>query len=56
VFTIYLPYLPEARDFSSSLCVQTGSDAEPASYPVGTEGPFPVAKRDRGKMLTTHRI
>jgi hypothetical protein len=28
----------EAEDFSSSLCVQTGSGAHPASYPVGTGG------------------
>jgi hypothetical protein len=31
----------EAEDFSSSLCVQTGSEARPASYPMGTGGPFP---------------
>jgi hypothetical protein len=30
-----------AEDFSSSPCVQTGSEAHPASYPVGTGGPFP---------------
>jgi hypothetical protein len=30
----------EAKDFSSSLCVQTGSGAHPASCAVGTEGPF----------------
>jgi hypothetical protein len=32
----------DARDFSSSLCVQTGSGAHPASCPMdagGTEGP-----------------
>jgi hypothetical protein len=28
----------EAEDFSSSLCVQTGSGAHPASYPMGTGG------------------
>jgi hypothetical protein len=32
--------LTEAKDFLSSLCVQTGSEAYPASYPVGTRGPF----------------
>jgi hypothetical protein len=31
----------EAKDFSSSLCVQTGSGAHPASCPVGTGDPFP---------------
>jgi hypothetical protein len=29
-----------AWDFSSSLSVQTGSRAHPASYPMGTGGPF----------------
>jgi hypothetical protein len=28
------------EDFSSNLCVQTGSGAHPASYPMGTGGPF----------------
>jgi hypothetical protein len=28
----------EAKDFSSSLCVQTSSEAQPASYPIGTRG------------------
>jgi hypothetical protein len=27
-----------AEDFSSSHCVQTGSEAHPAPYPVGTGG------------------
>jgi hypothetical protein len=31
----------ETEDFSSSLCVQTGSGAHPASYTIGTGGPFP---------------
>jgi len=31
----------EAKDFSSSLCVQTGSGAYPASSPMGTWGSFP---------------
>jgi hypothetical protein len=26
----------EAKDFSSSFCVRTGSEANPASYPIGT--------------------
>jgi hypothetical protein len=31
----------EARDFSFSLCVQTGSGAHPPSCPMGTGGLFP---------------
>jgi hypothetical protein len=30
-----------AEDFSSILCVQTGSGAHPASCPMGTGGSFP---------------
>jgi hypothetical protein len=30
-----------AKDFSSILCVQTGSGAHPASCTMGTGGPFP---------------
>jgi hypothetical protein len=44
----------EAKDFSSSLCVQTSSEAYPASYPMGTGGPFPGIKRGVGVTLTTH--
>jgi hypothetical protein len=44
----------EAKDSSSSLCVQTGSGAHPASCTMGTGGPFPGAKRGRGVTLTTH--
>jgi hypothetical protein len=43
-----------AKDFSSNLCVQTGSGAHPASCTMGTGGPFPVAKRGWGVTLTTH--
>jgi hypothetical protein len=32
--------LAEAREFSSNLCVQTGSGAYPASCTVGTGAPF----------------
>jgi hypothetical protein len=39
----------EAKDFSSSLCVQTVSGAQPASYPMGTEGPFPGGKSRPGR-------
>jgi hypothetical protein len=31
----------EAKDFSSSLCVQTGSEEHPASCTMGTVRPFP---------------
>jgi hypothetical protein len=39
----------EARDFFSILCVQTGSGAHPASYTMGTGGPFPGAKARPGR-------
>jgi hypothetical protein len=32
------------KDFTSSLSVQTGSEAHPASCTMGTGGPFPGAK------------
>jgi hypothetical protein len=38
-----------AEDFSSSPCVQTGSGAHPASYPVGTGSPFPWSKARPGR-------
>jgi hypothetical protein len=41
-------------DFSSSLCVQTSSEAHPASCPVGTAGSIPGVKRGWVVMLTTH--
>jgi hypothetical protein len=34
----------EAKDFSCSLCVQTGSGVHPASCTMGTGGPFPRGK------------
>jgi hypothetical protein len=37
-----------AKDFSSSLSVQTGSEAHPASCTMGTGGPFPEAKARPG--------
>jgi hypothetical protein len=43
-----------AKDFSSSVCVQTDSGAHPASCTMGTGGPFPGVKRGRGVTLTTH--
>jgi hypothetical protein len=39
----------EAEDFSSSPCVQTGSGAHPASYPMGTGGSFPGGKARPGR-------
>jgi hypothetical protein len=38
-----------AKDFSSSLCVQTGSGAHPASCTMGTGGPFPGGKAWPGR-------
>jgi hypothetical protein len=37
-----------AKDFSSSLCVQTGSGAHPDSCTMGIEGPFPGGKSAAG--------
>jgi hypothetical protein len=39
----------EAKDFSSSLCVQTRSEAHPASCTMGTGGPFPGGKARPGR-------
>jgi hypothetical protein len=41
----------EENDFSSSLCVQTSSEAHPASYPMSTG-----VKRGRLVRLTTHLV
>jgi hypothetical protein len=45
-----------AKDFSSNLCVQTGSGAHPASCTMGTGVLSPGVKRGRGVMLTTHPL
>jgi hypothetical protein len=37
------------KNFFSSLCVQNGSEANPASYPMGTGGPFPGGKTGPGR-------
>jgi hypothetical protein len=37
------------KDFSSNLCVQTGSGAYPASCPIGTGVPFPGGKARPGR-------
>jgi hypothetical protein len=41
--------LTEAENFSSNLCVQTGSGAHPASCTVGTGGSFPGGKARPGR-------
>jgi hypothetical protein len=38
-----------AKEFSSSLCVQTGSGVHPASCTMGTGGPFPGGKERPGR-------
>jgi hypothetical protein len=38
-----------AEDFSSSLCLQTGSGAHPAFCTMGTGGPFPGGKARPGR-------
>jgi hypothetical protein len=40
--------LAEAKDFSSSPSVQTSSEVNPASYPMGTGGPIQGVKCGRG--------
>jgi hypothetical protein len=39
----------EPKNFSSSLCAQTGSEAHQASYTIGTGGPFPGGKARPGR-------
>jgi hypothetical protein len=43
----------EVKGFPSSLCVQTGSEARPASCPIGTGVLSPGLKLGRGMTLTT---
>jgi hypothetical protein len=43
----------KANDFCSSLCVQTGSGAQPASCTMGTGVLSPAMKRGRSVTLTT---
>jgi hypothetical protein len=47
-WAIEVQSLAEARDFSSNLCVQPSSGAHPASYTMGTGGPFPRGKARPG--------
>jgi hypothetical protein len=48
----------EARDFSSSLCVQTGSEAHPVSCTMGTGGPYhgPKARPGRDADHSPHLL
>jgi hypothetical protein len=48
-WTTGVRYPTGAEDFSSSLCVQTGSGAHPASCTMNTEGPFPGGKAQPGR-------
>jgi hypothetical protein len=45
----YVGAVSTSKDFSSSLCVQTGSEAHPASCTMGTGGPFPEGKARPGR-------
>jgi hypothetical protein len=40
------------KDFSSSLCVQTSSEAHPASYPIGIGCLFPGGKARPGRDVS----
>jgi hypothetical protein len=46
---IEVRYPAETKDFSSNLCVQTGSGAHSASCTMGTGGPFPGGKARPGR-------
>jgi hypothetical protein len=46
---IEVRFLAGAKDFSSGVCVQTGSGAHPASCTMGTAGPFARAKARPGR-------
>jgi hypothetical protein len=48
-WTAGVRFLTEEEDFSSNLCVQTGSGAHPASYTMGTGGSFPGGKSRPGR-------
>jgi hypothetical protein len=49
VCTAAILILLMAEVFSSTPCVQTGSGAHPASYSVGSGGPFPGCKAQPGR-------
>jgi hypothetical protein len=46
----------KAKGFSSSHCIQTSSEAHPASYPICIGGPFQGVKLGRGVTLTVYPI
>jgi hypothetical protein len=48
-WTIGVRFPTGAEDFSSSLCVQTGSGAHPHSCTMGTGSPFPGGKARPGR-------
>jgi hypothetical protein len=48
-FIIEIRTPAEAKDFSSSLCVQTSSEFHPGTYLMGTGDPFPGAKGRPGR-------
>jgi hypothetical protein len=48
-WTIGVRFPAGAKDFSSNLCLQTGSGAYPASCTMGTGGPFPRGKAQPGR-------
>jgi hypothetical protein len=49
VWAIEIRSSAEAKSFSSSLCVQTGSGAHRACCTKDTVGPYPVAKARPGR-------
>jgi hypothetical protein len=55
-WAIGVPSPAEAKYFSSSLCVQTGSGAHTASCTMGTGVLSLGLKRGRGVTLTTHPL
>jgi hypothetical protein len=44
------------KEIFSSPCVQTGSGAHPASYPIGFGGPFPGDKTIGSVKLATYHL
>jgi len=46
--------LTEAKDFISSLFLQTSSAVHLASYPMDSGGPFPGEKCSQGMTKTAH--
>jgi hypothetical protein len=50
-FKRHLPVCSRGKGFFCSLCVQTGSEVHPASFPVGTGGPFSRGNADHIGLL-----